>query len=48
MHAEISRLTDTVQCSTQEKFTVQRMGMVWAEFMNTTVIFVTTSKKYGY
>jgi hypothetical protein len=48
MHAEISRLTITMQDSPQEKFTAQRVGMVWAEFMTTTVIFVTTSKKYGY
>ena len=29
----------------QEKFTVQRVGVVWSEFVTTSIILVATSKK---
>ena len=36
-------------CSPQvEKFKADRVGVVWAEFVTTSLILVTTSKKYGY
>jgi hypothetical protein len=31
-----------------KKIKAQQMGVVWADFMTTLIVLVTTSKKYGY
>ena len=36
------------QGSPQEKVKAVRVGVAWAVFVTTSVILVTTSKKYGY
>ena len=37
-----------VQGSPQEKFKAERMGVVWAWFVTTSIFLVTTSEKYDY
>ena len=41
-------LRNNIQGSPQEIFKAQWVGVVWAEFVTTSIILVATSKKYGY
>ena len=38
----------TYQGSPQEKFKAERVDVVWAGFVTTSIILVTTSEKYDY